>query len=77
MSGAYVKIELFSLIRQFQVIFYLQLSFRFDVEHASLTFNEFKVRIWNLLQIFNALLLFNCPVYVFNKVIPIFLGVEA
>ena len=35
-----------------------------NIEHASLTFNKFKVKTWELLQIFyfNALLLFNQPV---------------
>ena len=45
MSDVCVEISLFSLISPFQVIFFVQLSFPRNIEHASLTFNEYKVEV--------------------------------
>ena len=56
-----LKYDYLAIISTFSVIFSVQLSFPYITEHASLTFNEFKMRTWNLLQIFIAYILFKPP----------------
>ena len=53
------KIRYLVLLTHLKSFFFVQLMLLDNTKYGSFTFNKFKVIIWKLLQIFNALLFFN------------------